>query len=138
MATKPRTIRRPRQTNANGVLLEEVRAQNKAVLEAVHSLGERMDRDIFALRTELVERIERLETAVRQNSRDIRRLEAETRRLETELSGVKAELNGVKAELSAVKVELSAFKEVLSEKAERASLEAIERRIAALERRVGG
>jgi hypothetical protein len=55
-----------------GVVLEDIRAQNKVVLEAVQGLGHEFKRDIATLQVELVQRIERLEDAVRENSREIR------------------------------------------------------------------
>src|ERR1039457_1738021 len=73
MPTKPRTIPRSRGRNATAVILEDIRAQNRAVIEAVQGLGAKIDRDVASLRAELIERIDRLEAAVRQNSRDIQK-----------------------------------------------------------------
>lgn len=97
------------------VLLEDIRAQNRAVIEVVRTESARLDRSIADLRAELVPRIEALEAAVRQNSRDIRKNSEDIRRLEAEVRSLKEAAQGY---------------------ADRASFLALEVRVTALERRV--
>jgi len=129
--------RTPRR-NSTAVILEDIRAQNRAVIEAVQGLGIKVERDLANLRAELIERIERLESAVRQNSRDIQKNSEDIRNLQVGVSALQVELSAVQVELSAVQVELSAVKEAVGLKVDRASLVELELRVAALERRAGG
>jgi len=105
-----------RGADATAVILEDIRAQNRVVLEAVQSMGESLRSEIAALRQELCERIERLEAVVRQNSIDIRKNSEDIQRLEAELRSVKV----------AVLMKVDA-----------AALAALELRVSALERRLG-
>jgi len=56
----------------DGVLLEEMRAQNRATIEAVEATRVALENRIDALARETGDRLTVLETAVRQNSTDIR------------------------------------------------------------------
>ena len=79
--------RAPRKTKAESpftmkrvvILLEDMQAQNRATIDAVHALGTRLDAKIDALRDELLRRIEALEVAVRLNSEAIRQNTADIR-----------------------------------------------------------
>jgi methyl-accepting chemotaxis protein len=57
----------------NGVLLEEMRAQNRATIEAVEASRVALEDKIDTVARETGGRLTVLETAVRQNSKDIRR-----------------------------------------------------------------
>lgn len=107
---------------AQGILLEDMRSENRVVAEAVHDFGRKIDRDIAVLRAELLERIERLEGAVRQNSHDIR--------------GLGARFDQLEARLDQREIEIRAVRKALDSKADSAALAAIELRVAALERAV--
>ncbi|MGQ0508354.1 MAG: hypothetical protein ACT4TC_23900 [Myxococcaceae bacterium] len=67
------------------VLLEEIREQNKATIEAVFSLEQKMDRRFEDLERRLTLRIEALEIAVRKNSEDIAALQARVDSLAAEM-----------------------------------------------------
>jgi len=56
----------------NGVLLEEMRSQNRATIEAVEATRVALADKIDTLRRETGDRLTIVETAVRQNSHDIR------------------------------------------------------------------
>jgi predicted nuclease with TOPRIM domain len=126
---------------AHGVLVEDMRAQNTAVLEAMTSFREEVRRDLAALRAELLERIERLEDAVRQNSRDIRRLEGRVEslegkvdRLEGKVDRLEGRVDRLETEVTRLSAEIRAVREALGEKCDAASLAALELRVVALER----
>jgi len=57
----------------NGVLIEEMRAQNRATIEAVEATRVSLEVKIDALARETGGRLTVLEAAVRQNSTDIRK-----------------------------------------------------------------
>ena len=57
----------------NGVLLEEMRAQNRATIEAVEASRVALEGKIDSFADETGGRLTVLEAAVRQNSRDIKR-----------------------------------------------------------------
>jgi uncharacterized protein YukE len=114
---RSQAVSRSSAARATAVVLEDIRAQNRVVLEAVQGLGQRMDgfeqkvdgldqkvdgldHKLERFRLELLERVGRLEDAVRENSREIR-----------------------------------ALKQALESKADAAALIALEQRVAALERR---
>ena len=112
-----------RGADATAVILEDIRAQNRVVLEAVQSMGESLRSEIAALRQELCERIERLEAVVRQNSIDIRKNSEDIRKNSEDIQRLEAELRSVKV---AVLMKVDA-----------AALAALELRVSALERRLG-
>jgi polyhydroxyalkanoate synthesis regulator phasin len=92
-----------------GGLMEDMRAQNKAVLEAVQGVEERLDRKIEALREDLSSRITSLEHAVRELGARVGTVETAVHELRVDLAQV----------------------------ASRAAVEALEQRVSALERRMG-
>ena len=63
----------------NGVLLEEMRAQNRATIEAVEASRVTLEGKIDSLARETGGRLTVLEAAVRQNSRDIKKNSADIR-----------------------------------------------------------
>jgi len=74
-------LRAPGSTAASrvAVLLEDIQGQVHLTMEAVTGFRAEFRTEINALRTELSQRIDVLEMAVRQNSQDIRQLSAEIR-----------------------------------------------------------
>jgi hypothetical protein len=63
----------PEGERGNGVLIEEMRAQNRATIEAVEASRVPLEIKIDALARETGGRLTVLEAAVRQNSTDIRK-----------------------------------------------------------------
>jgi DUF4097 and DUF4098 domain-containing protein YvlB len=61
------------------VILEEIRSENRATIEAVQSSYGELKRDILELREDTKAGLQVLEAAVRQNSTDIRTLQGEVR-----------------------------------------------------------
>jgi hypothetical protein len=64
----------------NGVLIEEMRAQNRATVEAVEASRVVLESKIDSLARETGGRLTVLEAAVRQNSRDIKQNSADIRK----------------------------------------------------------
>jgi predicted nuclease with TOPRIM domain len=139
---KPATrLATPPRPDPMAVLLEDIRSQNRLVLEAVHGLGQKLERDIQALRVELSERIERLEAAVRQNSHDIRKLEGRVDHLEArfdQLEGRFDKLEGrfdkLEGRFDRVETEVRALRQAVEGKVDSVVLSAIDARVTALER----
>lgn len=61
------------------VILEEMRSQNRATIEAVEVSRVKLERGLEQLREQTNARLEVLEAGVRQNSTDIRHLQADVR-----------------------------------------------------------
>jgi archaellum component FlaC len=72
------------------VILEEIRSQNRATIEAVESKSSELKREIAGLREDTGGRLQTLESAVRQNSTDLQALQKNVRNLAD-----KVEQNGV-------------------------------------------
>jgi hypothetical protein len=66
---------------SNGVVLEEIRAQNRATIEAVEATRVALEEKIDRVDRDSRERDAVLEAAVRQNSRDIRQNSDDVRTL---------------------------------------------------------
>jgi len=67
------------------ILLEDIRAQNRATIEAVLSTRQALEAKMDAQRLELLNRIEALEAAVRINSQEIRKNSQEIRKNSQEI-----------------------------------------------------
>ena len=70
----------PEGERGNGVLIEEMRAQNRATIEAVEATRVCLEVKIDALARETGGRLTVLEAAVRQNSTDIRKNSTDIRK----------------------------------------------------------
>src|SRR6266536_1862406 len=79
----------------NGVLLEEMRTQNRAAIEAVEANRVALEDKIDALARETGGRLAILETAVRQNSADIRQNSEEIRRNSEDIRMVSARVDAL-------------------------------------------
>ncbi len=111
---------------ATAVLLEDIRSQNRVVLEAVQGLGEKLEQ----LRLDLCERIARVEVRVGRVEEQVGRVEEQVGRLEVRVGRLEDAVRENSREIRAVK-------EALSTKVDGAVLAALELRVAALERKVG-
>jgi predicted RNase H-like nuclease (RuvC/YqgF family) len=100
------TTRRPGEpdwkelSRAHGVVLEEIRSQMNAVLEAVQGSEQRLERKIDSLDAHLSQRISVLEQVVRQNTEDIRTLRGEMTELRGEVAGLRAEVHELRDEVA--------------------------------------
>jgi polyhydroxyalkanoate synthesis regulator phasin len=111
------------------VMLEEIRAQNAATIDAVHASARELRADIFRLET----RVSTLEAAFRYLSGEVTALKAEVGALKAEVGALKAEVAALKSEVFTLKGAMERFEGKLDSKADRAKLEALERRVEALE-----
>ncbi len=117
------------------MLLEEIRSQNRATIEAVEAQGVYLGARIDALRDSLTPRIEALEGAVREHSEEIRRLAERVQRLEVRMDRVEARQNGFEDELRAVRAGLARVEAKLDTRADVDALRDLDRRVTILERR---
>lgn len=95
------------------LLLEEMRTQNRATIEAVEAQGAYLGARIDALRDSLTPRIEALEVAVRQHSEAIHRLAERIERLEVRMDRVEQRLDRVEQRLDRVEQRLDGVEQRL-------------------------
>jgi hypothetical protein len=126
---KPPRSRPPSATKLGRieVLLEDMRAQNRATIEAVLSTRQALEAKLDAQRLELLGRIEALEVAVRMNSEDIRRNSADIRQNSADIRQNTADIRQNTADIQRVL-------EKLDGKVDAVELARLEQRVAALER----
>jgi hypothetical protein len=96
------------------VILEDIRSQNRATLEAVESFEGRYARDRAEDRARTDGRFDVIEDVLREHSRDIREIKADVAVLKTDVAVLKADLRRVDGKID--------------------HLSALEPRVAALER----
>jgi polyhydroxyalkanoate synthesis regulator phasin len=111
------------------LMLEEIRAQNAATIDAVHALGRELRADISRLET----RVSTLEAAFRYLSGEVTALKAEVGGLRSEVGALKAEVAALKTEVFTLKGAMERVEGKVDSKADRARIEALERRVEALE-----
>jgi hypothetical protein len=70
------------------VILEEMRSQNRATIEAVEVSRVKLERRLEQLREQTNARLEVLEAGVRQNSTDIRHLQADVREVASKVDAL--------------------------------------------------
>lgn len=76
-------------------MLQQLQGQNRAIIRAIQSLEQKMDRRFEEADQKNELRFSALEAAVRQNSSDIRQNSADIVALKQELAGVKDEIGGL-------------------------------------------
>lgn len=123
MATRVRT---PKTSRHTGALLEEVRSQQSAMLEAIASWGERLERTFTAELVRVNERLANLEAAVRQNSEDIRKNSEDIRKNSEDIRRLDAEVATLREEVRRLRTDFDA-------RAEKSEIAALEMRVARLE-----
>jgi predicted RNase H-like nuclease (RuvC/YqgF family) len=118
------------------ILLEDIRSQNRATIEAVLTAGERTNARIDRVEQEMREGFTLLGVAVRQNSSDIRELKRDVSELKRDVSELKQDVSGLKQDVSGLKTDvarLTVEMSVVSSKVDR--LVPLEQRVIALENR---
>ncbi len=80
------------------VILEEIRSQNRATIEAVEVSRVRLERGLEQLREQTNARLEVLEAGVRQNSTDVRHLQGDVR----EVAGKVGAVAGIEQRVAAL------------------------------------
>lgn len=127
----PRTPKAGTPESRTEVLLEEIRAQNRATIEAVQATRQQLQGAVDDLRREHSMRLEVLEGVVRQNSVDIRQ-QGERLDRNTEAIGVLQEaVTELQGEVKGHSRELARLSAVVDR------LDDHERRIDALEKKTG-
>lgn len=98
MAARTRSKRAPATAHQFGAILEEVRSQQTAMLEAISAWGERLERKFDVEFSRVNERLDNLEAAVRQNSLDIKKNSDDIRRLNAEVADLRAEVRQLRTD----------------------------------------
>jgi trimeric autotransporter adhesin len=128
-------------------LLEDIQGKTQLTMEAVTGFRGAID----ALRTELSQRIDIIELAVRQNSLDIRQNTADIRKnsedirqntadihqLRVDLRQNTEDIHQFRAELRQNTEEIRSMRELLERKADHEALLRLETRVQVVERRLG-
>jgi hypothetical protein len=115
------------------VILEEVRSQNRATIEAVEAMGVALRSEIQELRAEFGARLDALEAAVRQNSADIRKNSEDIRRNSDDIRKNSEDIRQLRIEVEALKQQAARIEAELSTE-HRQRLLRLETRVDALER----
>jgi hypothetical protein len=102
----------------DGVILEEMRAQNRATIEAVEAIGVTVEQRIDRFERATQDRFTVLEVAVRQNSADIRKNSDDIRQNTADIRQNSEDIRALSAGVGA--------------------LGSLDRRVSALERRASG
>jgi septal ring factor EnvC (AmiA/AmiB activator) len=103
------------------VILEDIRSQNRATLEAVESFEGRYARDRTEDRARTDGRFDVIEGVLREHSRDIREIKTDVAVLKTDVALLKADVAAIKTDLRRVDDKVD-------------HLSALEPRVTALER----
>jgi chromosome segregation ATPase len=146
------------------ILLEEIRSQNRATIEAVQAAQQTTDLHFGQLEARLTARIEVLEAVVRSNGTDIKDLKGDVNILKGDVGELKVDVKGLKGDVGELKVDvkdlkgdvrelrtavtvnsadirelkagIAALEGAVRDAASREALERLERRVAALEKHI--
>lgn len=77
------------------LILEEMRSQNRATIEAVEASRTTLERELHQMREQTNARLEVLEAGVRQNGTDTRHLQGDVKQLQSEVRGLAGKLERV-------------------------------------------
>jgi chromosome segregation ATPase len=131
------------------VILEDMRSQNRATLEAVQSFEARYARDRVEDRTRNDARFDTIEEVLREHTRDIREIRTDVGQLKTDVAELKTDVAVLKTDVAVLKTDVAELKtdvavlktDVAAIKADLQRVEgkvdhqsALEPRVAALER----
>src|SRR5262249_9123256 len=105
------------------ILLEQIQEQNRATLEAVFSLDQKLTRQREESELKLTRRLDALEAAVRINGEDIRKNSEDIRKNSQDIQRMTQEIREKPVNLE--------------RKADQAALTALEQRVSVLEKRIG-
>lgn len=140
-AVAKQSTRRPAPTETPWgrveILLEEIKSQNRSTLESLTALIEDFRNEIDEKIRGIHRRLDVLEAAVRQNSRDIMLLKAAVMENSADIRELKRETAELKREMSEVRIELSRVRTVVDQKAQASAVAEIDTRVTALEVRAG-
>jgi len=132
-------LRAPGSTAASrvAVLLEDIQGQVHLTMEAVTGFRAEFRSEIDKLRTELSQRIDILELAVRQNSQDIRELKAAVRQNTEDIRQLRSDVHQNTEDIRQLREEIRSMRELLERKADHEALLKLQTRVEIVERRLG-
>jgi hypothetical protein len=110
------------------VILEDIRSQNRATLEAVEASRTEFGRELQQFRQETNGNFAIVFGALREHTQDIRELKTDVAVLKSDVSEVKADVEVVKLDVAEIKTDLRRVDSKVDH------LSALEPRVAALER----
>jgi chromosome segregation ATPase len=143
---KKRKSTAPGSTSASRVtiLLEDIQGKVQATMEAVTGFRSELRSEIEVLRTELSQRIDLLELAVRQHSADIRELRDGMGELRGGMGEMRGDIREMRGDIREMREdirknteEIRQMRELLERKADRDALLKLEARVQVLEHRLG-
>lgn len=149
MATKRKSTRKEAPPSATpegrfSILMEQVLDQNRATIEAVKSLEQKMDRRFEEADRKNELRFSTLEAAVRQNSADIRKNSEDIQTLQTQVSALQGAVTDLQSDMRDVKHRLDELvgrieriEAKLDLKADGRAFADLLRRVEAIEQRLG-
>ncbi len=105
------------------VLVEQMVEQNRATIEAVFAIDQKMGRRLEETEARLTRRLDALEGAVRLNSEGIKKNSEDIKKNSEDIQRMSGEIREMRT--------------LLERKADQASLRDLEKRVSALEKRVG-
>jgi chromosome segregation ATPase len=117
------------------VILEDIRSQNRATLEAVTSFERRYERDRAEDRAHVNARFDVVEGVLREHSKDIRELKTDVAELKTDVAELKTDVAVLKSDVAVLKTEVAEIKTDLRRVDGKVDqLSTLEPRVGALER----
>jgi len=119
------------------ILLEEMREQNHATIEAVFSSEQRTNRRLEEIELKLTRRLDVLEVAVRMNSDEIRKNSEDIKKNSEDIKKNSEDIKKNSEDIERMSREIREMRGMLERKADHAALVALEQRVSALEKRVG-
>jgi septal ring factor EnvC (AmiA/AmiB activator) len=130
----PKARARKRALDPSMVLVEDLRAQMKIVVEAVVALDDRMERGFATVRAEASEARDVLESSIRTLSRHVNGIDTRLGGIDTRLDGIDTRLGGIDDQLKSIRQEAREQAALWARKADAAALAALDQRVTALER----
>ena len=92
------------------VILEDIRSQNRATLEAVESFEGRYARDRTEDRARTDGRFDVIEGVLREHSRDIREIKGDVAVLKTDVAELKTDVAVLKTDVAEIKTDVAVIK----------------------------
>src|SRR3990172_9159585 len=132
MPSKKPTSGRPKPSRGSSgpawqVILEEIRSQNRTTIEEVQTVRAVLDARISSFEQTTAARFETLETAVRSNGRDLRRLETKVDKLETTVQRIDTRVEAIETKVERIDTRVEAIE---------TKVERIDTRVEAIETKV--
>jgi chromosome segregation ATPase len=142
MAARKKTTRRPKAPDDPAgprflVLLEQIQEQNRATIEAVWSLDQKMERRFEEESGKNELRFQSLEAAVRFNSEQIRKNSEDIRKNSEDIRELSDGLTRLATSMDALARRMERVEEAIGIKADAAVVAALDARLRRIEERLG-